>query len=42
MLIGEPIIIDALFGSGIRLPLANNVYDVIRFVNDNAKIVSSY
>ncbi len=37
--IGEPIIIDALFGSGIRLPLANNVYDVIRYVNENSKIV---
>lgn len=39
--IGEPVIVDALFGSGIRLPLANNVYDVIRFVNENAKIVVS-
>jgi hydroxyethylthiazole kinase-like uncharacterized protein yjeF len=39
--VGEPIIVDALFGSGIRLPLPNNVYDVIRFVNDNAKTVVS-
>jgi len=40
-LVGEPIIIDALFGSGIRLPLANNIYDVIRFVNENAKTIVS-
>lgn len=40
-LVGEPIIVDALFGSGIRLPLPNNVYDVIRFVNDYAKTVVS-
>lgn len=38
-IVGEPIIVDAMFGSGIRLPLANNIYDVIRFINENAKTV---
>lgn len=39
--VDETIIVDALFGSGIRLPLANNIYDVIRFVNENAKTIVS-
>jgi len=35
------IVVDAMFGSGIRLPLPNNVYDVIRFVNQHAENIIS-
>ncbi len=29
------IIIDAIFGTGVRLPLSNFIYDVINFINKN-------
>ena len=29
------IIIDAIFGTGVRLPLSNFLYDVINFINDH-------
>jgi hydroxyethylthiazole kinase-like uncharacterized protein yjeF len=29
-----PIIVDAIFGTGVRLPLPNFIYDVISFVNE--------
>ncbi|MBY0515334.1 MAG: NAD(P)H-hydrate dehydratase [Bacteriovoracaceae bacterium] len=30
------VVVDAIFGTGVRLPLSNFLYDVIHFVNDNA------
>ncbi len=30
------VVVDAIFGTGVRLPLSNFIYDVIHFVNDNA------
>jgi NAD(P)H-hydrate epimerase len=30
------IVVDAIFGTGVRLPLSNFIYDVIHFVNDHA------
>ncbi len=30
-----PIVVDALFGTGIRLPLSNALYDLINFINEN-------
>ena len=30
---GNPIIVDAIFGTGVRLPLSNFIYDVLNLVN---------
>jgi len=35
------IVIDAIFGSGVRLPLPNMIYDVIRFINQQAQTIVS-
>jgi hydroxyethylthiazole kinase-like uncharacterized protein yjeF len=35
------VIIDAIFGTGIRLPLSNFIYDVIHFINDNSNYTIS-
>jgi NAD(P)H-hydrate epimerase len=33
------ILVDALFGTGTRLPLSNFYYDVINFVNDSSELI---
>lgn len=39
---GAPkIIIDAIFGTGVRLPLSNFLYDLIHFINDNKALTVS-
>ena len=38
---GSVIVIDALFGTGVQLPLSNFLYDVIKFVNDNSSYIVS-
>lgn len=35
------VIIDAIFGTGVRLPLSNFIYDVIHFINDNSNYTIS-
>jgi hydroxyethylthiazole kinase-like uncharacterized protein yjeF len=35
------IVVDALFGTGVQLPLSNFLYDVIKFVNDNSSYIVS-
>ncbi|MDH4467269.1 MAG: NAD(P)H-hydrate dehydratase [Bacteriovoracaceae bacterium] len=32
------LVVDALFGVGVRLPLSQHLYDLINFVNDHAKV----
>ncbi len=38
---GNIIIVDALFGTGVHLPLSNFLYDVINYVNENASYIVS-
>ncbi|MFZ4714808.1 MAG: NAD(P)H-hydrate dehydratase [Bacteriovoracaceae bacterium] len=38
---GESLIIDAIFGTGVRLPLPNFLYDVIKMVNEMSHITVS-
>ncbi|MFP5457405.1 MAG: NAD(P)H-hydrate dehydratase [Bacteriovoracia bacterium] len=35
------IVIDAIFGTGVRLPLSHFIYDVINFVNENSNYTVS-
>lgn len=37
-LAGNLIFVDAIFGTGVRLPLSNLLYDVIDFVNTNSSL----
>lgn len=38
---GNIIVVDALFGTGVKLPLSNFLYDVINYVNENAAYIIS-
>lgn len=38
---GNIIVVDALFGTGVQLPLSNFLYDIIKYVNDNCSYTIS-
>ena len=38
---GNIIVVDALFGTGVHLPLSNFLYDVINYVNENSAYIIS-
>lgn len=40
-LTGNILVVDALFGTGVQLPMSNFLYDVIKFVNDNSSYIIS-
>lgn len=39
--LGPSVVVDALFGTGVQLPLSNFMYEIIEFVNDNCEFVFS-
>ena len=38
---GQIAVVDALFGTGVVLPLSNFLYDVIKYINDNSSFTIS-
>lgn len=38
---GCEVVVDALFGTGVQLPLSNDMYDVINIANENANYIIS-
>lgn len=38
---GHSVIVDALFGTGVQLPLSNFLYEIINYINDNAVLTVS-
>ena len=38
---GQSIVIDAIFGTGVQLPLSNFMYEIIDYINDNASYTVS-
>jgi hydroxyethylthiazole kinase-like uncharacterized protein yjeF len=33
---GKLVVVDAIFGTGVRLPLSNFLYDIINYINENS------
>jgi hydroxyethylthiazole kinase-like uncharacterized protein yjeF len=38
---GKTIIVDAIFGTGVQLPLSNSIYEIIDYINSNSERVFS-
>ncbi|MFN8369636.1 MAG: NAD(P)H-hydrate dehydratase [Bacteriovoracaceae bacterium] len=37
----QPLVVDAIFGTGVKLPLSNLLYDVVRMINEWATFIVS-